>query len=94
MTGHYLKVRRHAIDPRYQDIGPGLMARYDLGDPRARDAGARTSRRCRSPRRAPRAGTPAFVVGHGRRRWFGLDHDATPKRFRDVRPGRSCAAGR
>ena len=31
----------------------------------------------------PPAGTAATIIGHGKRRWFGLDLDATPKRYID-----------
>ena len=45
-TGRHVKVRRHARDPRYRDIGPGLMARYDLA---ARDGhrGCGEKQQCR-----------------------------------------------
>jgi hypothetical protein len=84
-SGRHLKVRRHTIDPRYQDIGPGLMARYDLGILEL-EKPVTNVRPLPIAERAPGAGTPAYVIGHGRRRWFGLDEDATPRRFRDTRP--------
>ena len=78
--GTRLKVRRHARHPRFESNG--LMTRYDLALlelaepvqgvtplPVAEDD--------------PPAGTSATILGHGRRRWFGLDLDATPKRFID-----------
>jgi hypothetical protein len=83
-TGRHLKVRRHAIDPRYQDIGPGLMARYDVAILELEQP-VTGVKPLPIAERAPRAGTPAYVVGHGRRRWFGLDDDATPTRFRNDR---------
>ena len=33
----------------------------------------------------PKAGAPATILGHGRRRFFGLDLEDTPARFRDAR---------
>ena len=82
-AGRRLKVRRHARDPRYQDIGPGLMARYDLALLELAEpvTGVEPLPVAET---APAAGTPAYIVGHGKRRWFGLDPDATPKRFRDL----------
>jgi hypothetical protein len=78
--GRYLKVRRHAIDPRYEDIGPQLMGRYDLGILELAEP-VTDVKPLPIADRAPGAGSPAYIVGHGRRRWFGLDEAATPKRF-------------
>ena len=65
---------------------PGHRARADgaLRPRPARARGAGDRHRAAAGRRAtaPRAGTPAYDLGHGRRRWFGLDLDDTPKRFR------------
>jgi hypothetical protein len=80
--GRRLKVRRHARDPRFQDIGPQLMARYDLAILELAEP-VTDVEPLPVAERAPAAGTPAYIIGHGRRRWFGLDPDATPKRFRD-----------
>jgi hypothetical protein len=79
-SGRWVKVRRHARDPRYQDIGPGLMARYDLAVLELAEPvqGIKPLPIAQSD---PPAGTPAYILGHGKRRWFGFDPEATPKRF-------------
>jgi hypothetical protein len=75
-SGRYVKVRRHARDPRHQDIGPGLMARYDLALLELEQP-VTDIEPLPVAERAPKAGTPAYILGHGRRRWFGLDPEAT-----------------
>ena len=87
-SGRRLKVRRHARDPRYQSLD--LMARYDLAVLELAEPvqGIEPLPVATSD---PRPGAPAMILGHGRRRWFGLDIDATPKRFRTF--GRPLVAG-
>jgi secreted trypsin-like serine protease len=79
--GRFLKVRRHARDPRFEDIGPQLMARYDLAILELAEP-VTDVKPLPIADRAPAAGTPAYIIGHGKRRWFGFDPDATPERFR------------
>jgi hypothetical protein len=83
---HRYTVVRHARDPRY-DGSNELMARYDLGLLQLSSpvAGVRPLPLASA---VPSAGTRAEIVGHGRRRFFGLDLDDTPARFRkfDGRP--------
>jgi secreted trypsin-like serine protease len=90
-SGQQLKVRRHARDPRYRDIGPGLMARYDLGLLELAEP-VRGAAPLPVASADPRAGSPVTLLGHGRRRWFGLDLADTPKRFRKF-DGRPLVAG-
>jgi secreted trypsin-like serine protease len=90
-TGRKLVVRRHARHPRYQAIGPDLMSRYDiavleLAEPVTGVAPLPLGES------DPRANAPATIVGHGWRRFFGLDLEDTPARFRTR--GRPLVEGR
>jgi hypothetical protein len=81
-SGRYLKVRRHTIHPLYQEIGPDLMTRYDVGILELEQP-VTDVKPLPIADRAPAAGTRAYIIGHGKRRWFGLDDEATPKRLRN-----------
>ncbi|MDA0167693.1 serine protease [Solirubrobacter taibaiensis] len=77
-TGTQLKVARHARHPRYG--GNGLMARYDVAVLELAEPVANATLPVASSDPAP--GAPATILGHGRRRWFGLDLEDVPQRFR------------
>ena len=79
-SGKRLKVRRSARDPRYQSHPRELMARYDIAVLELAEPVTEV-KPLPVAQSDPPAGTRATIIGHGRRRFFGLDLDDIPERF-------------
>ncbi len=79
--GQLRAVRRHARHPGFESMESELMARYDLAVLEFPEPveGIEPLPLAESD---PKAGAPATILGHGRRRFFGLDLEDTPARFR------------
>jgi hypothetical protein len=91
-SGKRLKVRRYARDPRYQSHPRELMVRYDIAVLELAEPVTEV-KPLPVAQSDPPAGTRATIIGHGRRRFFGLDLDDIPERFRrDV--GRPLVSGK
>ena len=80
-TGRQLTVRRHARHPRFESMPSELMARYDLALLELAEP-VKGIEPLPVAEREPQPGAPAKIVGHGRTRFFGLDPEDTPARFR------------
>jgi secreted trypsin-like serine protease len=80
--GKRLQVRRHARDPRFASDKRQLMARYDIAVLELAEP-VTDVEPVPVAQSDPPAGAAATIIGHGKRRWFGLSKE-TPKRFVDL----------
>ena len=81
--GQLRTVRRHARHPGFDSMDSELMARYDLAVLELAEP-VKGIEPLPIAESDPKAGTPATILGHGRRRFFGLDLEDTPARYRSM----------
>jgi trypsin len=79
--GRQRTVRRHARHPGFDSLNSELMARYDLAVLELAEP-VKGIEPLPVAESDPKAGAPATILGHGRRRFFGLDFEDTPARYR------------
>ena len=81
--GQQRTVRRHARHPGFDSMDSELMARYDLAVLELAEP-VKGIEPLPVAESDPKAGAPATILGHGRRRFFGLDLEDTPARYRTM----------
>ena len=89
--GQQRTVRRHARHPGFDSLDSELMARYDLAVLELAEP-VKGIEPLPVAESDPKAGAPATILGHGRRRFFGLDLEDTPARYRTM--GRPLVKGK